>query len=86
MTYRLLNTAGLDSRELMKYYRPMWFQYSYNEETGKTEPIYYQAINCMDTSYVREQDLTEQTKNEIFDQMCADRDFVRIQNGDQSKN
>ena len=30
VTYRMMNTAGLDNTELMKYYTPIWFQYSYN--------------------------------------------------------
>ena len=77
----MFNTAGLDDTEVAKYFTPIWFQYSYNEETGETDATYYQAVNCMETAYIQSHDITEQTKNEIWDQKCADREDVKIQNG-----
>ena len=59
VTYRMMTSSGIDETELLKYFTPLWIQYSYNKTTNKTEPTFYEAVKCLDTHYIREDDITE---------------------------
>ena len=47
VTYRMMTTSGIDETELLKYFTPLWIQYTYNDDTKKVEPTYYEAIRCL---------------------------------------
>ena len=59
VTYRMMtSTKGINETELLKYFTPLWIQYSYNETSNKTEPTFYEAIHCLDTHYINEEEIT----------------------------
>ena len=83
ITYKMSIDGGtISDEDLLDYFTPVWIQYRYNSDLNETEPTFHFATPCTNVSYINNDELTNQTLNEIKGQYCADRGDVFLQGGD----